>query len=229
MDHLLAKTQIKLTYLQDRRVLAEIDWPSVFDDLADSGLPLNQWRWCDLDDLTHVVLAADRDTRQYVGVLGLIERTIGREPWLQVETVIVRPTDSSALPCAMLAHVLARVVCLDGKPIAIAGSSASRATLCALSRNIRAAELYPPVDTNVVAFEAARLGRRIGVGHTVLDLRTISETLLLRDLRGLHGIRPDRLKSLVAQRPAKHPKAKSARTGGATRRPRKATRTGRTG
>jgi hypothetical protein len=228
MHHLLAKTQIRLTYLQDRRVLAEIDWPSVFDDLADSGAPLNQWRWCDLESLTHVVLAVDRDTKQYVGVLGLTEKTIGREAWLQVETVIVRPTDSSALPCAMLAHVLARVVCLDGKPIAIGGSNANRTTLCVLSRNIPAASLYPPTDTNVVAFEAAKLGRRIGVGHTVLDLRAISEALLLRDLRGLHGIRPDRLKSLVAQRPAKRLKAKSAKNGGATRRPRKATRTGRT-
>ena len=229
MDHFLAKTQIRLTYLQDRRALADINWPSVFDDLADAGLPLHQWRWCDLDGFTHVVLATDRDTKQYVGVLGLTEKTTAQEPWLQVETVIVRPNESSALSCAMLAHVLARVVCLDGKPAAIAGSRAFREALCALSLKIRAAGLYPPTGTNVVALETARLGRGIGVGHTVLDLRSISEAVLLRDLRGLHGIRPERLKSLVAQRPSKPPKTKLARSGGATRRPRKATRTGRTG
>jgi hypothetical protein len=234
MDHFLAKTQIRLTYLQDRRALADIDWPSVFDDLADAGLPLHQWRWCDLDGLTHVVLATDRDTRQHVGVLGLTEKATARKSWLQVETVIVRPNESSPLSCAMLAHVLARVVCLDGKPVAIAGSRAFRETLCALSVAIRAAGLYPPEGTNVVALETAKLGRGIGVGHTVLDLRPISEAVLLRDLRGLHGIRPERLKSLVAQRPTKKepskpPKAKLARSGGATRRPRKATRTGRIG
>ena len=209
--------------------LADINWPSVFDDLADAGLPLHQWRWCDLDGFTHVVLATDRDTKQYVGVLGLTEKTAAQEPWLQVETVIVRPNESSPLSCAMLAHVLARVVCLDGKPAAIAGSRAFREALCTFSLKIRAAGLYPPAGTNVVALETARLGRGIGVGHTVLDLRSISEAVLLRDLRGLHGIRPERLKSLVAQRPSKPPKTKLARSGGATRRPRKATRTGRTG
>jgi hypothetical protein len=229
MDHFLAKTQIRLTYLQDRRALADIDWPAVLDDLADAGLPLHQWRWCDLDGLTHVVLATDRDTRRYVGVLGLTEKATAPESWLRVETVMVRPHDSSALSCAMLAHVLARVVCLDGKPIAIAGSRAFREALSSLSLKIRAGRLYPPTGTNVAVLETARLGRGIGVGHTVLDLRSVSEAMLLRDLRGLHGIRPERLKSLVAQRPSKQPKAKSARSGGATRRPRKATRTGRTG
>jgi hypothetical protein len=229
MDHFLAKTQIRLTYLQDRRALAEIDWRAVFDDMADAGLPLHQWRWCDLDGLTHVVLASDRDTRRHVGVLGLTEKVTAPGSWLQMETVMVRPNDGSALSCAMLAHVLARVVCLDGKPVAIAGSRAFRDALCALGLNIRAAVLYPPTGSNVVALETAKLGRGIGVGHTVLDLRSISEAMLLRDLRGLHGIRPERLKSLVAQRPSKSPKAKPARSGGATRRPRKATRTGRTG
>src|ERR1700735_3191177 len=109
MDHFLAKTHIRLTYLQDRRALASIDWPSVFDDLADAGTPLSSWRWCDLDGLTHVVLAVDRDTAQYAGVLGLAEKAMEPEPWLQVETVIVRPDDRGRLPCAMLAHVLARI------------------------------------------------------------------------------------------------------------------------
>jgi hypothetical protein len=229
MDHFLAKTHIRLTYLQDRRALAGIDWPTVFDDLADSGTPLSSWRWCDLDGLTHVVLAMDRDTGQFAGVLGLIEKTMAPEPWLQVETVVVRPTASSGLPCAMLAHVLARIVCLDGKPTAIAGSRSSREVLCDLSLSLRTAALYPPVDGDVVALEAARLGHRIGAGHTVLDLRTVSEAVLFRDLRGLHGIRQDRLRSLVAQRPAKRPRVKPARSGGATRRPRKATHTGRIG
>jgi hypothetical protein len=227
MHHFLAGTHIRLTYLQDRRALAGIDWPAVFDDLADAGTPLNHWRWCDLNGLTHVVLATDRDTGQYAGVLGLAERVTALEPWLLIENVLARPGESSAtLPCAMLANALARIVCLDGKPIAIAASRANRKALCGLSLNIRSAALYPPAGGNVVALQSAKLGRQIGLGHTVLDLRPVSEVSLLRDLRGLHGIRPDRLKSLSALRP---PMAKPARTGGATRRPRKATPTGRTG
>ncbi|MGD0429812.1 MAG: hypothetical protein ABSA58_01860 [Acetobacteraceae bacterium] len=229
MDHFLAKTHIRLTYLQDRRALAGIDWPAVFEDLADSGAPLNSWRWCDLDGLTHVVLAIDRDTGQYAGVLGLAEKAMVPKPWLQLETVIARPKESGGLPCAMLAHVLARIVCLDGKPAAIAGSRSSREALCELSLNLRTATLYPSVQGNVVALDTARLGHRIGAGQTVLDLRPVSEAILLRELRGLHGIRQDRLRSLAAQRPAKKSAAKLARSGGATRRPRKATHTGRTG
>ena len=229
MHHFLAKTQIKLTYLQDRRALSGIDWAAVFDDVADAGTPMHHWRWCDLDSLTHVVLATDRDSGQYAGVIGLTEMEMGPNSWLRVEIVIARPTESSALPCAMLAHVLARVICLDGKPIAIAGPLASREALCGLSLKVRSAALYPPAEGNVVALDAAKLGRGIGIGHTVLDLRRVSESLLLRDLRGLHGLRPERLKALAAYRPAKGARAKAARSGGATRRPRKATRTGRTG
>jgi hypothetical protein len=227
MHHLLAGTHIRLTYLQDRRALRAIDWPGVFDDLVDAGTKLNNWRWCDLDGLTHVVLATDRETGQHAGVLGLTEQKTAPEPWLMIENVLVRPKElDGPLPCAMLAHALARIVCLDGKPSAMASPRASRNSLYDLGWHISAAAMHPPADGNVVALEAARLGRSLGLGHAVLDLRPVSEVSLLRDLRGLHGIRPDRLKSLSALRP---PTAKPARSGGATRRPRKATRTDRTG
>ena len=75
MNYLLAGSPIKLTYLQDRRALGAIDWPAVFDDLTDAGLPLSHWQWCDVDALTHVVLAVDRITGRYAGVLGMIERS----------------------------------------------------------------------------------------------------------------------------------------------------------
>ena len=129
MHHFLAGTHIRLTYLQDRRALAGIDWPAVFDDLVEAGTPLSRWRWCDLDGLTHVVLATDRDSGRYAGVLGLTERTTSLEPWLNIESVMVRPGDNGdTLACAMLAHALARVVCLDGKPAAVAGSRADRSS-----------------------------------------------------------------------------------------------------
>jgi hypothetical protein len=215
---------MKLTYLQDHRALAAIDWPTVFDDLADAGTPLNRWRWCDLDGLTHVVLAADRDTGRYSGVLGITERSPAAQPWLLIENVMVRPSESGgALPCAMLAHALARIVCLDGKPVAVACTRAHREALRGLGLNIRSALLDPPADGNVVTLKTAKFRRSLGVDHTVLDLRAVSELSLLRDLRGLHGIRPERLKTLAKLR---LPMVKQARSGGATRRPRKATRTG---
>jgi hypothetical protein len=226
MHYLLAGSQIRLSYLQDRRALREIDWPAVFDDLSDAGLPVSRWQWCDLDRLTHVVLAIDRTTNRYAGVLGLTERATPPEPWLMIELALVRPKESGGtLPRAMLAHVLARIVCLDGKPLAMAASHAGRSTLSELSENIRSATLHPPVAGNVIAFRAASLARNIGVGRTVLDLQAVSEVSLLRDLRGLHGIRPERSKFGLSERSM----ARLARNAAAMRRPRKATRTGRTG
>lgn len=226
MHYLLAGSQIKLTYLQDRRALRGIDWPTVFDDLTDAGLPLSHWQWCDLDALTHVVLAIDRGTGRYAGVLGMIERTTPINPWLMIELALVRPKESDGtLARAMLAHVLARVVCLDGKPLAMAAAHAGRETLSALSRNIRTATLHPPVDGNVIAWGAASLARQIGIGRSVLDLQAVAESSLLRDLRGLHGIRAMGKKAALSERSM----ARLARNAAAMRRPRKATRTGRTG
>ena len=93
-----------------------------------------------------------------------------------------------------------------------------------LGRNIRSATMHPPADGNVIALRTARLAHQIGVGRMVLDLRSISETSLLRDLRGLHGVRRERPKSAPDSA-----MAKPARSAAATRRPRKATHTGRTG
>jgi len=226
MERCLAGSQISLKYLQDRRALAEIDWPVVYEDLADAGTPLTHWQWCDLDGLTHVVLAIDRLTGRHAGVLGLTERATSLEPWLLIEAALVRPDEAGGtLLRSMLAHVLARIVCLDGKPVAIATPRVYQAALRDLSRNIRSAALHPPADGNIIAFRAARLARQIGGGKTVLDLRPVTEASLMRDLRSLHGVRAERLKALVRHRPT----AKPARTAAATRRPRKATRTGKTG
>src|SRR5258708_1574710 len=93
MHHLLAGSPIRLTYLQDRRTMRKINWAGIHDDLADAGTPLNYWRWCDLDALTHVVLAVDRLTGRYAGVLGLTARATPPEPWLLIETALVRPLD----------------------------------------------------------------------------------------------------------------------------------------
>ncbi len=226
MQHLLAGSGIKLTYLQDRRALRQIDWPAVFDDLTDASPSPCHWRWCDLDGLTHVVLATDPGSGRYAGVLGITERATPLEPWLLVELALVRPRDSGGtLPCAMLAHVLARVVCLDGKPVALAASRANQAALRDLSLNIPAAALHPPVEGNVIAMRAARLARQIGGGRTVLDLRPVSEISLLRDLRRIHGVGRKPLKSLAAEALTERP----ASGAGATRRPRTTTHTGRTG
>jgi hypothetical protein len=226
MHHLLAGSQLKLSYLQDRRALDGIDWPTVFDDLTDAGLPLSRWQWCDLDALTHVVLALDRTTGRCAGVLGLTERTTPVDSWLMIELMLVQPKENDGtLARAMLAHVLARVVCLDGKPLAIASGLAGRTALADLSRHIGSADLHPPADGNVIALEAARLARRLGACRSMLDLREVSEGLLLRDLRGLHGISATGKKAALSDRSM----ARLARNAAATRRPRKATHTGRTG
>jgi hypothetical protein len=228
MHHVLARSQITLTYLQDRRALAGIDWPAVLDDLIDAGAPPGTCRWRDLDGLTHVVLAVDRVTGRYAGLLGLIERTTPPERWLMIEAAMVRPGEKGViLRRAMLAHVLARIVCLDGKPAALTAPNGDRSiepALRDLGLNIRSSEQHPPADGNVIAFDTAALARRIGNVGVLLDLRRTSEGHLLRDLRAMHD---DRVKPRTG--PVRRVTAKPARPGGATRRPKKATRTGRIG
>jgi hypothetical protein len=220
MEHLLAGSRIRLTYLQDRRALAKINWPGVYEDLADAGTLMNYSRWCDLDALTHVVLATDRMTGRYAGVLGVTRRTTAEEPWLLVEIALARPGETDTmLSRALLAHILVRIVCLDGKPVAIAAPRVSQGGMLDLYQSIQSAVLHPPLEGNVISLQAGRLGREIGAGALVLDLRRVSEASLLRDMRELHGLRPGR--SVVT--------GKQARSVGATRRPRKATHTGRTG
>jgi hypothetical protein len=228
MQYILAGSRIKLDYLQDRRALAGIDWPAVLEDLMEVGAPPRLCRWSDLDRLTHVVLATDSSAGQYVGMLGLIEHSTKLEPWLLIEASMVRPGETGVvLRRAMLAHVLARIVCLDGKPAALASPAGDRsieAALRDLGLNIRDAEMHPPADGNVIVFRTASLAHRIGTGRVLLDLRPVAEGSLLRDLRGMHGGRPERVKYRV-----RTIIAKPAKSGGATRRPKKATRTGRSG
>jgi hypothetical protein len=204
--------------------MAQIDWVAIHNDLTDANTQVNYWRWGDLYALTHVVLALDRETGRHAGLLGLTARSTGSETWLQIETALVRPHDKAGiLPRAMLAHALTRIVCFDGKPAAIAAPGHGLSSLPDLGAALRAVALHPPLEGNVIALEAARIARRIGGDRLVLDLRQASEGSLLRDLRNLHGVRRDRrvAKAETTETPAT--------SGGATRRPRKATHIDRTG
>lgn len=227
MDHLLAGTEIALTYLQDRRALDGIDWADVFDDLIDAGAAPNRCQWSDLDALTHVVLATSRSSGCYLGLLGLVKRETANETYLSIDAAMSRPGDDGALMGAMLAHVLARIVCLDGKPVAISTSRHERMLEPLLRRTglaISGAVLHPPENPAVIPFATAVLARRIGQIGAMLDLRPVTETGLLRDLRRLHRVGPEFRKALAA------PIAELPATpAGATRRPRTATRTGRSG
>jgi len=223
MHHLLAGTRTRLTYLCGRRALAKINWPAVYDDLTDAGAPLNYWRWCDLDALSHVVLAIDQETGRHIGVLGLVQRSSPEGSRLLIETALLRPGDGDGpLLRALLAHVLVRIASLEGKPDAIVAAPSNRAALRDLHLALRSTTIHPPADGAVIVFHTAVLARQIGDGRTVLDLRPVSETALLRDLRRLHGVRRER----AMDEPST---GKAARTGGAMRRPRKATRTGMIG
>ena len=226
MDHVLAGHAALLTYLCDRRALADIDWPDVLDDLIDAGAPPNRCLWTDLERLDHVVIARDRVTHRHVGLLGLAERKTVTEPFLLIDAAMVRAGDGHmALLTAMLAHMLARVASLNAMPVAIASHSADALIGPALRQvgaAIASATMHPGMADNVIDFGAASLSHRMGRVGAVLDLRQVEEAGLLRDLRRLHRIRP----APVKPRPVA---AKPARGASATRRPKTATRTGKTG
>lgn len=214
--------------------MARIDWTIVLDDLADAGAPPNRLSWSDLNALTHVVLATDRATGRFAGVLGMVAKATSLESFLLVDTIMVDPDKAAILPLAMLAHTLARIVSLDGTPPALAARRGDRGiepVLRALAGAVTGAMAYPaaggpeagpgadPGANNVIALCTASLARRVGRGFTTLDLRQVAEPLLLRDLRKLHRARRERKKSKVTQ--------KLARSAGAMRRPRTTTRTGK--
>ena len=218
MDHLLIGTDIRLTYLQDRRALSAIDWPTVLDDLTDAGAMPPRFLWCDLDALTHVVLATERGTGRHVGIFGLV-RLAGS---LKADCVVTPPGSAGpALSQAMLAYLLARIVRLDGKPEAVVsrrGNIASEQAVRLLGAAMAGIAMHPPASGNVITLRTAHLARQTGPGTVVMDLRGVPQTALLRDLRRLHRVRVE----------VPRVRAKAARTGGATRRPRTATRTGKT-
>ena len=241
MDHVLAGSGIRLTYLQDQRAIKRIHWPTVFNDLIDAGAPPNRCQWCDLASLTHVVLATDRSTGCHVGLLGFVEREIQSDPWLWAEGAMVGPgMGGQLLLRAMTAHLLARVVSLDGKPLALGASSADPAIEAALrdvGHKIHAAIQHPPAEGNVVALGTARLARDMGASGLVIDLRETAESTLLRDLRSMHRVRVERTPKRVAATAAskvakaggaKRPSVKPARSASPTRRPKTAIRTGKT-
>lgn len=226
MNHVLTGSGISLTYLQDPRARAAIDWAQIFEDLAEAGAPPYRFWWCDLANLTHVILATDRKTGRHAGLIGLVEPAVAHERRLVVEAAMVRPgEDCDTLLRAMLAHVLARVVVLDGKPAAIVCGRAGpviEPALRDLAQYIPGASVFPPAMGNLVSFPTASLARRIGGDGLVVDLRLAPETGLLRELRRLHRVRVERKKPRVRAAAM----AKSARSAGATRRPKTAIHTG---
>jgi len=195
MHHLLARSRIRLTYLQDRRDLAGVDWLD-FATLNDTGKS-HTFRWLDLDGFSHAVLAADCVTGRYVGMVGLVEQSPAPERCLLVRALLAQKASKPApLRRAMLAHVLARVMLFDGKPAALAAPRDDDVIAPALrdfAKHIPQAAQHPPAAGNVIAFEAAALARRTGAVHgPMLDLRHVTDRDLLGVLRSLHGRRPRR-------------------------------------
>jgi hypothetical protein len=129
----------------------------------------------------------------------------------------------------MLAHALARIVCLDGKPVAIASPhrGGMEPALRDLGAQIGFAGFHPPAGGNVIEFASASLARRIGSGGTVLDLRPVREASLLDDLRAMHRVRPRRVRRAACEPAAiAAPMSEAAMHGVAKKRPGRATRTG---
>ena len=204
MDHSLGESGLKLTYLRDRRAIEHIDWPSVLDDLLDADAPPNRCLWCDLDGMSHIVLAADRHTGRYMGVVGLIARGTTDSPsWLAIELALVRCGANGegdiVLLRAMLAHLLARIVTLEGKPPSLVAPYAAPDLETALRGLATAtnAGAHPPASGNVFDFQAASLACRVGRPILVLDFRALLEGALLRALRRMHCIRPLTLRPLT--------------------------------
>ena len=204
MDHLLRGSGLTLTYLRDRRAIEGIDWPLLFDDLLEPGGPPNRCLWGGLDNLSHVVLATDRTSGRTMGLVGLMTRQTAHTSYLVVEQALVHTTPAEAdgangaydatLLGAMLAHMLARIVTLEGRPACLAAAHAIPGVEAALRGMLATPGMaaHPPEQDNVINFQAASLACRIGRPALLLDLRAVTDTDLMRALRRMHCLRGPR-------------------------------------
>ena len=167
MDHVIASSGLRLSYLCDRLTIQRLDVQKILDDLAE---PETRYALCgwfarvSLMDFDHVVLATNHSER-HVAMLVANDGNTLHGPYLDLRAAIaISAMRGSKLMRRLLAYAVSRVSCLGTTPRAIAARTSVPACyrlLSLFSNNIPGAGVFPEPNAPTVDLGRARLARDI--------------------------------------------------------------------
>jgi hypothetical protein len=168
MEHTLAETGLRLRYLRDAQLIANIDQGRILEDLAGGGIDDIALPWrgdFDLSGKDHVVLATLGSDGRHVGLLTARDFATPREPFLLFDAAYVAPAARGHnLLQRMITFAVLRIGAIDMVPrvlVACSQSAACRRGLGELTQHFTGSKRFPAVDTTVVDLDMAALARRI--------------------------------------------------------------------
>jgi hypothetical protein len=168
MDHVLTEYGLRLTYLRNPSVADDLDTDRVLADLSDDTLDgdVSPWLASDqLHDHDHLILATDRHSGRYLGVLGACDVATADDEFLILQSAFVVATARGQnLLRRMIALALLRIGGLGPLPSAIA--ACTRSPICyrvlrGITRGFTHAAFFPEPAHVPINLQAATLARRI--------------------------------------------------------------------
>jgi hypothetical protein len=168
MDHVLTEYGLRMTYLRNPSVVDDLDTDHVLEDLFDGALDGDVLPWLaghQLNDHDHLILATDRHTGRYLGVLGACDGATTGEEFLILEVAFVAPkARGQNLLRRMIALALLRIGGLGPLPSAIA--ACTRSPICyhvlrGITRGFTHAAFFPEPAHFPINLHSATLAQRI--------------------------------------------------------------------
>jgi hypothetical protein len=168
MDHVIASSGLKLTYLRDWASIELLDSNKILDDLVEvaTGHALCNWfARVSLTDFDHVTLATNIKTGRHVGLLVAKDGAADFGSYLNLRAaMVIDAMRGTMLMRRMLAYTLLRIDSLDTMPRVIVAQTSMPACYQLLSlftQTIPGAAIFPKVMPEVIDIEQARLARQI--------------------------------------------------------------------
>jgi hypothetical protein len=168
MDHVLTEHGLRLTYLCDPATIDELDQDRILEDLAHAAPSDDPLPWITrsrLSDYNHLVLATDRNTGRYLGLLGANDGATSREEFLLLETSFVAANARGQnLLRRMLALAILRIGGVTVAPSIIAACTRNPIfyhILQSTARRFTGAVFFPEPESVAISFQTATLAQRI--------------------------------------------------------------------
>jgi len=169
MDHLLAGSGLRLSYLRDRASINRLDTQRIQADLSEPGTRYALCWWFStvcLAEFDHIVLATDCDTGCYVAMLAANDGDVDDGPYLCLQAAFaIDAMRGSTLMRRMLAYAIIRMAGLGNTiPRIIAAPTSTPACyrmLAQFAQTVPNATVFPEPDAAAIDMRGAGLARRI--------------------------------------------------------------------
>lgn len=168
MEHILADTGLRMTYLRHSYQLDELDQDAILYDLSEGSIEKLTSAYLthiNFNDYDHLVLAADCRTNRTVGLLGMNEGSTGQEAFLELRTAFVAPSARRRrIMDRMNAHALLRIAGSTPVPRVIFTRCSNPAwyrNLSKLARRFTGAVVFPDHQHPAIRLEGVRLTQRL--------------------------------------------------------------------